>query len=56
MFCLERSQIEVVVAFHPDLPERLKPCWREHLDVLPALCDIAVLGALGAANDEVGYV
>lgn len=56
MFCLECSQIEVVVAFHPDLPERLKPRWCEHLDVVPTPCDITILGAFDIADNEVGYV
>ena len=56
MLCLQRSQIHVVVAFHPHLSQRLEPCRREHFDVFSALCDIAVFGALGAANDEVRYV
>jgi len=56
MLCFESSEVEVVTAQQPHIPERLQPCRREHPNVFPAFCDIAILGAFGAADDEVGYV
>jgi hypothetical protein len=44
------------VSFQPNLPHGLEPRRREDLDVFPAFGDIAVFGAVGAANDEVRNV
>jgi hypothetical protein len=56
MLRLQGRHVEVVGAFEPELAHCLEPRGRKHLDVLPALGDIAVFGAVGAAHDEVRYV
>lgn len=52
----QRFDVDVVVACHPALAERLEPGGQEDLDVLAGFGDIAVFGAVDAADDEVGDV
>lgn len=52
----QRGHVQVVIARHPYLPQRLEPFWGEDLDIVAGLGDIAVFGAVGTTNNEVGYV
>jgi hypothetical protein len=56
MLGFQGRHVEVVGSLEPDLAHCLEPCRRKHLDILPALGDIAVFGAVGAADNEVRYV
>lgn len=52
----QRFHIHVVVACHPDFAKGLEPSRREHLDIVSGSGYIAVFGAVGAADNEVGDV
>jgi hypothetical protein len=53
---LESSQVHFVFALEPDMAQCLEPGRGQDLDVFSALCNIAVFGAVGAADNEVRYV
>lgn len=52
---LQRSKVELLV-LHPQCPHGVDPAGRHGLDVGPFLGDVAVLGRVVVADDEVGDV
>ena len=56
IFLFQCCHIQIVVSTHPDLAESLEPCGGENLDVVAGFCDIAIFGAVDAADDEVGNI
>ena len=56
VFLFQCCHIQIVVSTHPDLAESLEPCGGENLDIVAGLCDIAIFGAVDAADDQVGNV